>query len=117
MTRLPRNIIGLVCVCMAMSACDSEPELSLQKKAGQISRGMNKAQVMDILGAPGNRNFEGTREVRQYCEPALHSEKLVTVYLKEDVVQGLNNSDTGFNDGQCQRYAPVDWDKFKNLTD
>lgn len=100
-----------------LSSCSDTPEQSLYQKASSIDHGMKKAQVIDMLGIPGNRNFQGKREVLQYCENVLKSERFVTIYLKNDIVKGMLNNDVGFSNGNCSNFEPIDWNKFKDLDD
>lgn len=103
-----------VCVTVLVAGCASEPEMTLQQRALKISRGMSKGQVVDILGSPGSRSFQGNLEVMQFCETAFRADKYVTIYMKENIVQSMTNSETGYGDGLCfQRFEPVDWSKFK----
>jgi hypothetical protein len=118
MTKKISLILMLASAGVALSGCgQSEPEKTLPQKATEINRGMKKAQVLEILGTAGSRNFQGSREVIQYCESAFHAAKFVTIYLKDNVVQGMINSDGNAGDGTCSSYDPVDWEKFKELKD
>jgi hypothetical protein len=57
-----RTVLGSLAV-VAFLACGS-----LQDKATQINAGDDKARVREVMGEPGDRQFEGDAEVWQYCQ-------------------------------------------------
>jgi outer membrane protein assembly factor BamE (lipoprotein component of BamABCDE complex) len=58
------NKLILIVLGLALSACSSMPKL---KDLNKIDAGMSKEQVIDILGEPTEKKFEGNRELYEYA--------------------------------------------------
>ena len=48
----------------------AEP-VALEEVDQEVDPGMNKEQVLNLLGAPGDRQFEGAQEAWQYCKTSV----------------------------------------------
>ena len=57
------NKIILIVLGLALSACSSMPKL---KDLNKIDAGMSKEQVIDFLGKPTEKKFQGNRELYEY---------------------------------------------------
>ncbi len=102
----------LLSLC-TLTACSSQPK-TLQDRIVLINQGMVREQVLEILGAPGNRSFNSNLEALQYCETNNHTDFYVTLLLKDGTVRTMNTSNTSYADGLCRsRFTPVDWNLVK----
>jgi hypothetical protein len=59
-----REAIMLSVLMLALTGCRS---MELENKAIQISPGDSKDRVIQVMGVPGDRQFQGDFEVWQYC--------------------------------------------------
>ena len=105
-------------IASVLSGCSTTGQINdIQKKTILIDVGMNKKEVVDILGTPGNRSFRDKNEALQYCETGWNADKYITVWLKNGEVSGLTTFDGYFVDGYCsQAFPPIDWGQMPNNT-
>lgn len=62
---------------------------SLVKQSAGIDRGMTKAQVIQVMGAPANKQFKDANEAWQYCELGAMAGDFLIVWFYDGVVTGL----------------------------
>ena len=63
---------AIVGAALILGACASS-EVSRQS-INSVEAGMTKAEVVSLLGEPGNRSFRGNAEALQYCDGSVMSE-------------------------------------------
>ena len=83
----------LIAMCLTSCAAGGVIDRSMA-----ISPGMNRAQVVEVLGAPQNRSFKQNAEALQYCTTGSVSDQYVNVWLVDGKVIALTNytDSTGF---------------------
>ena len=81
----------------------------------QLQPGQSKDQVTQIMGDPGNREFNGDREAWQYCgKSGLTANKFVIVYFDHGHVERLATYTRPWL-GACKgQYKPVQWNRDSN---
>lgn len=81
----------------------------LSKKQNLISPGQPRYEVINILGVPGNKQFQGKDEAWQYCQTGFSSDLYVVVWFYDGKVTGMN-SYNGYGSGSCtQFFRSVNW--------
>lgn len=108
-----RVIIPVIFVWLA-AACASGGALA--KKVAGVQPGETKASLMQRLGAPGNRQFQGDDEALQYCEQSTAAymsdapAQYTVVWLHAGKVTGVT-SYSGQRAGRCTGgYQTVRWE-------
>lgn len=82
---------------------------SASKNSVKVNPGMNKNEVLEIMGTPGNRQFNGTREAWQYCDLKSDTEnEYVVIWFNDNKVTGLTTYRYGHKYGE---YITINWDK------
>lgn len=87
--------IFTIAIATVLTACASNGVIT---KSMDIQPGMNRADVVQILGAPQNRSFKENAEALQYCTTGAISDQYVNVWLVDDEVIALTNytDESGF---------------------
>lgn len=110
-----RGIAKVICVGVLLAAC-----AGLERKAALIEMGMPKNEVLKILGEPGQKSFQGSREAWQYCQTGLLADHYTTVFFGDGKTEGITKENSGgsifsifgtiFSFGLCSIDFPaVDW--------
>ncbi|HVO74268.1 MAG TPA: outer membrane protein assembly factor BamE [Ignavibacteriaceae bacterium] len=81
---------------------------SASQNSINVNPGMNKDNVLSIMGTPGNRQFNGAREAWQYCSLKLDREEneYTVIWFNEGKVSGMTTYRYGNAYGE---YAKIDW--------
>ncbi|GAB6121133.1 hypothetical protein JCM30204_22820 [Dysgonomonas termitidis] len=75
-----------------------------------VDPGMKKSEVLDIMGAPGNRQFQGDSEAWQYCSTGMGSDKYWVIWFTRGAVVGMTTYN-GYGTGACsQFYKQINWE-------
>jgi hypothetical protein len=110
-------IVGLACLA---AACASTA--NLLKTASLIERGDSRARVIQVLGAPADRQFSGDDEALQYCKTRFeyilgdNQGQYAVVWLYKGVVTGI----TTYRDnptGSCANsFKTIHWEEAPDRT-
>ena len=65
---------------------------SLKDRLDQVEPGMQKSDVIDLLGKPRSRSFRGSAEALQYCSTGAFTNSLATIWLVRGAVVSLTTS-------------------------
>lgn len=100
----------LAIILVFTTGCATHGTQELREKAVMIDLGMEKSDVVGILGAPGNRQFEGKNEAWQYKGYGLIEDDLHVVWFYDGEVVGYTAESSkdlpfGFD------YKRIDWEK------
>jgi hypothetical protein len=102
MSKLPSIFLVIV---LTLSGC-----ASTGKAAAKLEPGMTKQQVIDVLGSPADRSFQGTDEAWQYQEIAGFGQcKYITVWISGGKLIGLSTRRGKSVAGCGLGSQPVDW--------
>lgn len=85
------NKILILIAVLALTAC--APSGMLMKQSLNISNGSNKREVINALGTPGNRQFNGRMEAWQYCEgdySGMEGDDMMIVWFNDSIVSGIS---------------------------
>ena len=101
----------LIAIFIVFSSCSSSLK-AIREKQALIDNGMDKKQVIEIMGAPKDRQFKGDDEAWQYCGASLDTYEFVIVWFYKGRVTGLNtyktyNCPTIMNCEKC--FREVNW--------
>jgi hypothetical protein len=92
---------------VVLSACGT-----LDKKTLLINAGDTKKQVVEIMGAPKDRQFRANQEAWQYCVSGAgfgyNDHKII--WFKDGIVTGLNTYRTS-NTGCSSGIKAVEWEQ------
>ena len=79
---------------------------NLREESFKIKKGMNKQQVISIMGMANDRQFKENIEVWQYRKKNFLSNiDFVLVWFRNEKVIGLTNYQQKFS----KRFKPIDW--------
>lgn len=82
----------------------------LSNKQNQISFGQSQDEVVNILGIPGNKQFQGKDEAWQYCKTGFTSDSFVVVWFYDGKVTGLSSYGGYYGEGNCAKFfKTVNW--------
>jgi hypothetical protein len=62
---------------------------SLVKQSAGLDRGMTKAQVLQVMGPPANKQFKDLNEAWQYCELGAMAGDFLMIWFYDGVVTVL----------------------------
>jgi len=98
---------GVFLVCLtALISCGT---IGLTTKQNLISPGQSGDEVINILGTPGNKQFQGKDEAWQYCHTGFSSDLYVIVWLHDGKVTGMKTYN-GYVSGPCAKgFRSIDW--------
>jgi len=104
------NTVLTLMTLLFFSGCATRSTSDLRRQALQINNGMTKAQVIDILGTPGNRQFHENYEAWQYKSYGMLEDDLHIVWFKDGIVTGYTTESRkdlpfGFD------YKRIDWER------
>ena len=106
---LAAAVCGL-CACGTMM-----PDRDLSKfssNSADVDFGMSKAQVQQIMGAPGNRLYSGSQEAWQWCQTsnsAAQADLFLTAYFFNGRVAGVHTY-VSRAEGICDNFfRRVEW--------
>ncbi len=100
-----KNILGFLALVVVMCSCGT----AMQRKSLLIESGMTKENVVKIMGAPGNRQFDGREEVWQYCATGLISDKYYVIWFYDSLVTGLTQYTEDNSPNTSNGYKRIDW--------
>jgi hypothetical protein len=111
-----KGVLLLVLFSFLYTGCTTTGSVSnLHEKSMEIGPGVTKDKVVEILGMPGDRSFRGAAEAWQYCSTGFSQDKYITVWLYEDIVEGLTTYTRSDALGTCtQTFSSVDWGQAPN---
>lgn len=93
---------------------------ALLNKSMMVERGYEKQQVLDLLGPPGDRQFNGDDEAWQYCRTGMSTDQFVVVWFFHGKVTGITTYKLGSNAGyigDCsQGFKTVRWEDAPDRT-
>jgi len=88
----------------------------LSQKQNFISPGQSRDEVINILGIPGNKQFNGKDEAWQYCQNGLITDSYVVVWFYDGKVTGMNSYNSTAS-GNCPLYfRTVNWQNAPDRT-
>lgn len=83
--------------------------IGLSTKQNRISPGQSGDEVINILGIPGNKQFQGKDEAWQYCQTGFSSDLYVVIWFYDGKVTGMKTYN-GYGSGSCaQGFRSVNW--------
>lgn len=87
---------------------------ALLNKSMMIERGYEKQKVLELLGTPGDRQFNGEDEAWQYCRTGMSTDQFVVVWFFQGYVTDVTTYRLGANAGyigDCsQGFKTVRWE-------
>ncbi len=105
-------------VILLLSGCAAST--SLPEKTLEIQQGHTKADVLRVLGSPGNRQFREDDEAWQYCATAFDKDSFVIVWFHEGIVTGMttytHGPEAGYIGDCSQGYRTIEWDDAPDRT-
>lgn len=106
-----KNIFLLLITQLFIVGCSTSGSLSdLHSRSMNIAQGISKADVMALMGAPGDRSFRGKGEAWQYCSTGFASDDYITVWFYNGIVEGLTTYSRAEAFGICtQTFSNIDW--------
>lgn len=108
---MPRRLLATLVLISVASSCASQGVVrSLDEKSGLIFSGMERSQVLLLLGQPGKRDVRGGREALQYCKTGFFNDQYTTIFIAGGRVQALSNTTNPWAFGSCgTRFPDVNW--------
>jgi len=96
--------IGLIVLCLTALGCGTA-----SRQAINVNPGMNREQVANLLGTPGDRQFHGLDEAWQYFDLGMFADKYTVVWFYDGRVTGMT-SYTGTNETLTGTFREVRWE-------
>lgn len=92
---------------------------TLEKKAILINPGDDKAAVIKVMGAPGDRQFRGQQEAWQYCITGAgfgyHDYRIV--WFEQGQVTGITSYKSGAPGVSCKsQFTAIRWEEAPDTT-
>ena len=92
---------------------------SLERKAAQVNPGDSKGRVLAVMGAPGDRQFQGNAEVWQYGQTGAgfgyHDYRVI--WFRDGVVTGLSSYKShAAGSLAASHFEPVHWEQAPDVT-
>lgn len=112
---MKKNMVLFLILLVALAGCATHGTQELREKSILINPGMPKAGVADILGAPGNRQFDGKNEAWQYKGYGMMEDDLHVVWFYDGVVVGYtaeSSKDLPFG----YDYKRINWEDAPDFT-
>jgi|SRR5688572_21559347 hypothetical protein len=108
-----RRVLVFAAVVLAL-ACGS-----LQKNAVLVNAGDDKQRVLEVLGTPGDTQFQGSAEVWQYCQTGAgfgyHDYRVV--WFRDGRVTGVTSyKDTTPASSCAAHFRQVRWEEAPDYT-
>jgi len=101
----------LICgVCVVSCAAK---RINYIQQSVYINPGMSKSEVINIMGAPGNKQFNGIDEVLQWCESGHIMNTYIIVWFNDGIVTQINTYKRG---GKPNDYKNINWNYRPNET-
>lgn len=91
---------------LTLTSCSDMSLTQIRSKSLLIEPGMSKAQVTSIMGAPGNRQFQGRNEAWQYKSDGFVESDLHIIWFVNGRVTNTSSSALSMI---SQTYQPIDW--------
>lgn len=85
---MKKTVALFLILLVPLAGCVTHGTQELREKSILINPGMSKASVADILGPPGNRQFDGKNEAWQYKGEGFIEDDLHVVWFYDGVVVG-----------------------------
>jgi len=94
---------------LLLTSCGSS---KLNDKAVQVEPGMSKEQVLNLMGSPGDRQFQNASEAWQYCSTGVTgNDKHYIIWFEDGYVSGLTSYSEGSTMQCSESFKPIDWRK------
>ena len=110
------SIFGTFIVGMALlvAGCGTNPSSNneeIKQRAMQIDPGMNKQEVIALMGPPEQRSFRGQAEALTFCGWTVFQGFLTyTIWFFEEAVVAMTDDMVHTGAGDCSQFlSPVDW--------
>lgn len=85
---------------------------NLATKQNLVSPGQTKNEVLSFMGAPSDRQFNGTMEAWQYCSTGWSVNKFTIVWFNHGSVTGLSSYSQSCGGGSCtQCFRSIRWEE------
>ena len=83
-----------------------------------INHGSTKNDVLNIMGPPNDRQFQGKDEAWQYCNTGFVNDSFVVVWFHDGKVTGTNSyKDSVGNIGFCDSHIrTINWEDKPNIS-
>jgi hypothetical protein len=82
---------------------------NLNERKNKIEYGMTKRKLIELMGEPGMRNFNGNREVLQWCNTGSGNGFFVVAWLDDGYVIAVD-SYKDYLDGDCSEFfSRINW--------
>jgi hypothetical protein len=90
---------------------------TLENKVSQINPGDDKKQVLAIMGAPGDRQFQGKDEAWQYRKMRVGGFNFRVIWFYDGKVTGITSyTQYGSALSDATTFKPVRWEDAPNYT-
>lgn len=86
---------------------------STMDKIALVDAGMKKQEVLDLIGPPGDRQFQGQDEAWQYCQTGWgNTDKFAVIWFQKGSVSGVTSyTRTGGYVGMCTtHFKTINWE-------
>jgi hypothetical protein len=90
---------------------------TLENKVSQINTGDDKKQVLAIMGAPGDRQFQGQNEAWQYRKMRVGGFNFKVIWFYDGKVTGITSyTQYGSSLSDATTFKSVRWEDAPNYT-
>lgn len=107
----------ILLTALMLSSCSANLR-SFQSSHVLIDNGMSKKEVLEVMGAPGDRQFSGDDEAWQYCANSygLEPHQYVIIWFYKGRVTGINSYKSSYM-GFCQgAFKTIRWQEAPDRT-
>ena len=104
-----RKHLFILLPAMFLQGCISSSLLG--KNYTSVSAGMNKEELVQLLGQPKNKQFRGSSEAWQYCATGFSTDLYVLVWVESGSVIGMQTNHNSIANGACGAgFSVVNWE-------
>lgn len=110
------RILPVILISVLVSACAINQEV--MKKTNLIEKGMTQGKVSELLGPPGNKQFNDNQEAWQYCQTTVvgKTDKFTVVWFNNETVTGVTHYTRSDYTGLCENhFRSVNWEGTPSL--
>ena len=98
------KLLASLVIMLSLAGCQT-----VSTKQVLINPGQTKEEVASIMGAPGNRQFMGSKEAWQYCSAGMFADDYVLIWFEDGHVIGMNTYGND-KEGSCSSfYKNINW--------
>lgn len=89
----------------------------MKRKALALNPGDSRERVVEVMGAPQDRQFNGNEEALQWCETGSSSDLYTVVWLTDNKVTTVSNYTRRDHFGSCTNsFKQINWSSSPDTT-